>query len=201
MHRRQLKLMLVFLAGCLVGHAVTSWEGPQRSQGPGLGLEVSRICRAAETSTSVVFLVRHAEKGSSPPDDPVLTPEGKARARRLAEIFKYAKVDKLIASEKVRTTETLAPLAAQQKLTSFDRVGDEAAIAESAEGVARLIKGYPPGTVTVVAHHSTTLEPILQKLGVDKAQTQALDTGLYDNLVVVFLSGDKDPRMLKLRYP
>ncbi|MBI4606239.1 MAG: histidine phosphatase family protein [Planctomycetes bacterium] len=157
-------------------------------------------CRAAAKPISVAFIVRHAEKASTPADDPCLTDEGKERARRLAEVFKYAKVDRLIASEKCRTKETLDPLAEQQEITAMDRVGDEGELEKSADGVAAFLKGYPPGTVTVIAHHSTTIRAILEKLGIPKDQAATVSTSAYDNLILVLLPAGQDPQIVKLRY-
>jgi phosphohistidine phosphatase SixA len=226
MKRRCLLALVLFLAGWSLSRlpwdeCFTAWAGGSPSvagdvNGDGslnLGDPVHLLrflfqggpppatCQAAAKPISVAFIVRHAEKAATPADDPGLTPEGTERAKRLAEVFKYGKVDKLIASEKLRTQETLAPLAAQQSLTITDKVGDEGEVQASATGVATLLRGYPPGTVSVVAHHSTTIRAILEELGIPAEQARTVNTGVYDNLVVLLLPDGQTPQMIKLRYP
>jgi phosphohistidine phosphatase SixA len=187
MPRRIALSLSLLLVGWSLGQL--SWQGclPARAADP--------------PPVSVAFIVRHAEKAAAPADDPGLTPAGAARSKRLAEVFKYARIDKLISSDKLRTRETLAPLAAQQGLAIADRVGDEAEVEASATGVAKFLKGYRPGTVSVIAHHSTTIGPILEELGISAAEAGSVNTGLHDNLLVVLLPEGRKPQLLKLRYP
>jgi phosphohistidine phosphatase SixA len=157
-------------------------------------------CDAPPGPVTVAFLVRHAEKAAAPADDPCLTPEGALRAERLAEVFKNARVDRLIASEKCRTRETLAPLAAQQGIATMDLIGDEERVAGSVAGVSQAVRAATPGTVLVVAHHSTTIRPLLKEWGVPAADADSVNTGVHDNLLVVLLPAGGSPQLLKLRY-
>lgn len=157
-------------------------------------------CSAAPIPVSAVFLLRHAEKASTPPDDPCLTAAGTERAKRLAEVFKNAKVDRLIASTLCRTKETLDPLAQALSLPISARIGDEAEVEASATGVVNLVQGFPAGTVSVVAHHSTTIRPILKKLGVAAAEADQVLVSVHDNLLLVLLPAGGTPQLIKLRY-
>ncbi|HZN60734.1 MAG TPA: histidine phosphatase family protein [Planctomycetota bacterium] len=153
-------------------------------------------CSAAAGRVSPVFVVRHAEK-----DGECLSAEGKDRAVRLGDVFKYAKVNHLVASTICRTKETLEPLAAVQKIpaTEIAQVGDlEVA---SAKEVVKLVRTYPAGDVTVVCHHSTTVEAILIELGIDAAEAHTVDTNAYDNLLLVMVpAGSAAPQLVKLAY-
>src|SRR5258705_4761183 len=58
-----------------------------------------------------VILVRHAEKATTPPDDPGLSDPGKRRAKALDAMLASAAVTAVYASEATRTQLTVKPLA------------------------------------------------------------------------------------------
>lgn len=156
-------------------------------------------CSAASPPVSIVFVTRHAERETQADDSP-LSAEGKERAKRLADVFKNAKVQNLISSRKVRTTQTLEPLAAAMgtKPEDFLRIGDLSVA--SAADVVKAIKGFSSGDVTVVCHHSTTVEPILRELGIPDSEARTIDTNAFDNLILVLLPAGGSPQMVKLTY-
>jgi phosphohistidine phosphatase SixA len=106
-----------------------------------------------------VILVRHAEKAPSDTKDPDLSPEGRARALRLATLL--AKIDpaRLVASEYKRTQQTLEPLAERLHLSVQVR---EAA---HAKDLLRELRNAPPGSTTVVATHANVLPMMVRELG------------------------------------
>ncbi|HVR74213.1 MAG TPA: histidine phosphatase family protein [Planctomycetota bacterium] len=156
-------------------------------------------CSAAANPVSIVFVTRHAERQNQSEDSP-LSAEGKERAKRLADVFKNAKVQNLISSKKIRTQQTLEPLAAAMgtKPEDFLKIGDLSAA--SAADVVKAIKGFSSGEVTVVCHHSTTVEPILQALGIPESEARTIDTSAFDNLILVLLPAGGSPQMVKLTY-
>ncbi len=156
---------------------------------------------AAPAPVSTVFIVRHGEKASTPADDPPLTQEGMDRAARLADVFKNVdgKLLRLISSTKLRTKQTVEPLATAKGLT-IEQIGDLSA--QSATDVANRIRTFPAGHVTVVAHHSTTIDLIARELGIPEEETRTIDTGAYDNLIEVLLPSGRGQKaqMIKLSY-
>jgi phosphohistidine phosphatase SixA len=148
----------------------------------------------------MMVLVRHAEREETGAD-PCLLPEGKARADRLAQIFRNARVDALIASAKCRTKETLQPLAAlkasQGTVIPIEEI-ESAQVADTAAAVASRIRVLPAGSLAVVAHHSFTMKQILEALGI--ADTSAVNTNVFDNLVVVVVPASGAARMVPLTY-
>ena len=60
----------------------------------GAGLEAPP--RSPAAPPTVVILVRHAEKGTQPPQDPPLTEEGQARAKALVGVARQAGVTAVI---------------------------------------------------------------------------------------------------------
>ena len=112
---------------------------------------------------AVVILVRHAEKETTPADDPGLTPAGRQRAEELARVVAAwkasgAKVRALFSSEMKRMRETLGPLEAATGL----RV-----IPVKAKDTADLVKRIlaVKGGVVVVAGHSNTVPAAIEALG------------------------------------
>ena len=113
---------------------------------------------------ALVVLVRHAEKATSPKDDPPLTKAGKERARALVEALKDSKVTAIITSDAQRTRDTAQPLAEALGLTpkvvALGRSGPKA----HAEAVAAELRRLAGGVVVVV-DHSDTLPLIIAALG------------------------------------
>lgn len=166
------------------------WYWQEDDSSPG-----QAVCNAAEQPISLVFIVRHAEK-----DDDCLSPQGKERSQRLADVFRRLKVHHLIASTVCRTRETLEPLAAQQKIApgQIAAVGDLGL--DSAEAVARLVRTYRAGDVTVIAHHSTTVEAIAVALGVAKKEAASIDTSGHDAIALVLLPTAGAAQLAQLSY-
>ena len=117
----------------------------------------------ALSAPALVILVRHAEKSTTPVNDPILTRAGQQRAAELSRVVATwkaagASVKKLFATEAKRTQLTLAPLAAATGLTVTQVVA-----ADTAGLVAQILAVN--GGVVVVAGHTNTLPVVIQALG------------------------------------
>src|SRR5690606_6878517 len=111
-------------------------------------------CAAAADETSqVVLLVRHAEKAQEPADDVALTAEGSARAEALAAALVHAQVDAIITTQFRRARETAEPLAKRLGITPMvveagsDTGAHARAVADAVRRAGR--------TVLVVGHTNT----------------------------------------------
>lgn len=91
--RRILTFLMVLLSGAMLAGCISEPE--------------PKTPEAAAVTT--IYLVRHAEKEAG--KDPSLTPDGNARAERLAEILKNENVVKVYSTDTRRTRETAAPVA------------------------------------------------------------------------------------------
>ena len=71
-----------------------------------------------EEEMTTYFFIRHAEKDSSDPKnrDPRLSPEGQARVKRWAEIFRETSFDQIYSTDYHRTRETANAIAATKGL-------------------------------------------------------------------------------------
>jgi broad specificity phosphatase PhoE len=156
--------------------------------------------RPAAASDQIIFLVRHAEKAATPPnqppsktmmaDDPPLNDAGRVRAAKLAAILASADVKHIFTTEFRRTRETAAPLAAKLKLTPV-----MAASKDPDPLVARIrrIKGN-----VLIVGHSNTMPDLLKKLGVKEAVT--IGDNEYDNLFIVVRPVTGAPTLIRLRF-
>ena len=65
---------------------------------------------------TTIILIRHAEKATDGTEDPDLKPEGVARAERIAQMLKDARIDAIYATDFKRTRQTVQPLATAKQL-------------------------------------------------------------------------------------
>lgn len=135
---------------------------------------------AADPQGTTVYLVRHAEKEADG-GDPSLSVAGRARAARLAEILSKEPIGRILTTDRRRTRETAAPLAAARKVEV--EVYDPFNLA----AVASKLKDSQ-GVVLVVGHSNTTGE-LVRLLGGDPG-TPIADSE-YDRLYRVELPSGK----------
>lgn len=113
---------------------------------------------------SLVILVRHAERDTAPPRDPVLTAAGTARAKALHQALAAAGVGSVITTQLQRTQLTAKPLADSLKLTPIV-VAASSPVSAHAEAVAAAVRARPKGEVVLVVGHSNTIPAIIAALG------------------------------------
>lgn len=136
-------------------------------------------------TTHEFYLVRHAEKQTG--DDPLLTPEGEARAATLAQILADKGLTQIHSTNYRRTLETAAPIA--------ERTGLEVALYDPRDlsGFAdelRASKG-----VHLVVGHSNTTPQLAQALGAEPG-SEIDESSEYDRLYVITLdSGEISSRI------
>ena len=146
---------------------------------------------SAQTKTTTIFLVRHAEKGPETPD-PSLTPAGQARAHTLAAALRDAGITTIFVSEFKRTQETATPLAKLAGVTA------EQLSAGKVDSLVARLRALPLGSRALVVTHSNLVPMIVQKLG--GGSTVELTDSDYDRLYVVTLKADGSAEALYLHY-
>lgn len=127
-----------------------------------LGLMLAPVAAPAQTPLRAVIVVRHAEKASTPKENPPLSPAGQERARALLETLRDAGITTIITTDQERTRMTAAPLAEVlhlqgQIVPRTERPEDDAAAIGAAVNQAG-------GTVLVVSHQ-LTIPRIIAALG------------------------------------
>jgi phosphohistidine phosphatase SixA len=119
--------------------------------------------RSAAGPTTVVVLVRHAEK-AAPTGDVALSPAGEARAAALAAALRDAGVQAVLTTQLRRTGQTAEPLAAAMGLTpEIVPIGGDAP--EHAARVAAAVRQRHQGHTVLVVGHSNTVPAIIAALG------------------------------------
>ena len=148
-------------------------------------------------STTTVILVRHAEKATEPADDPALSPEGRRRAERLAEILAsvdvVSGVDVIYATQYRRTQETGRPLATRLELPIVSVDADDVA------GLVKRIQSKDRGKIVLVIGHSNTVPQYIREFGGSK-KIKPIDESEYYHLFIVTIPWQGKTKTLHLRY-
>lgn len=163
--------------------------------------------RAAAQTSTLVFLVRHAEKAAQPAADPLLTPEGDARARALAQTLSNAGITAIITTQYARTQRTASPLAELLHVTpevvpiaAGAASNPQAAadnLARHAQAVADAVRRHA-GQAVLVVGHSNTISLVTAALGGPKLAD--LCDGDYDQLFILELPPSGAPRFVRAHY-
>ena len=141
---------------------------------------------------TTVFIVRHAEKATDPPDNPPLTPAGEVRAATLAKMLANANVTAVYASQFVRAQKTVEPFAAQHGL-SVTVVN-----ADDLDGLVHRILSENAGQTVLVAGHTNTIPQIIQARGGDPIAP--IQDGDYNNMYVVTIPASGKPKVVQLEF-
>lgn len=152
---------------------------------------------AAPSASTVVLIVRHAEKASND-EDPPLTPAGQQRAEALVQVAQNAGVSAVYTTKRRRTRETAQPLAARLglPLTVRDVIpgGGQAQAAEQ----ARALLTEQRGKTVLVVGHSNTLPLFVEALA--GVHVEPIPDREYDRLMVVVVPPSGPARLIQSRY-
>ena len=155
--------------------------------------------RRPQGAPTIVILVRHGEKEKKPADDPPLTPAGRARAERLADIGEQAGVEVVFTSDVRRTRDTAAPLAARRGLTPNVRGFTRATVDAHVQALAKEILDSHRGKTVLVVGHSDTAPRVAGLLSGKTISNLKEDTE-FDALFVVIIPESGAPTLIKAKY-
>lgn len=142
---------------------------------------------------TTAILVRHAEKGPTPADDPPLTAHGLQRAESLARMLANTPITAIYTTPYARTRETAAPLAAAKRLTPV-----EVAVGRTYPyDIVPKVHEQRGGTFVVVGHSDTTRD-VLRAFGFVEAKD--IPDSEYDNLYIATYGPLTEMRVLSLKY-
>ena len=150
----------------------------------------------SQATTTVIF-VRHAEKMTTPEDDPALSPAGERRVaeltRQLVDADVVAGIDAVYSTPYRRTEETVRPVAEALGLTvnSYDPANTE-------EIMERIVKEHK-GKIILVAGHSNTVPVLIGNMGASKHVPEIAENE-YDNIYIVSIPWFGKTKTIRLRY-
>lgn len=149
-------------------------------------------------SSTVVIVVRHAEKATDDPRDPTLSETGQARARALAKALEHASLDAAYSTQYRRTRLTAEPAAKAAGLDVQVRPIDGRNAATYADDLARDLRALPAGSTALVVGHSNTVPDLVQAIS-GQAAAPMPETE-YDRYTVITLDADGQARVSTSRY-
>ncbi len=131
--------------------------------------------------TTTVWIVRHAEKDKSNPQDtnPNLSDEGRIRAGDLATYLNKVKFDVAFATPTKRTHQTLDSLVVPKVIDYKD-----------IKSLVDSIKTNYVGKTIIVAGHSNTVLEMIEAFGGKKPKEELTDDD-YDYIFELSVKGDK----------
>ena len=162
-----------------------------------------RAVAQEEFKPITVFLVRHAERGEEPRQDPPLTQDGVARSQALARLLSSAGIKAIFTSQFNRTKQTGEPLAAKLGLTvtpftlKLSPSNPRQIAEESTAEVTNKILQHGGQSVLVVGH-SNSIPDVIKMLGGDVVPT--IDERKYDDLFVVTVYAKGKAKVAQLKY-
>jgi phosphohistidine phosphatase SixA len=152
---------------------------------------------------TTVFLVRHAEKATSPPEDPPLQEAGSMRSQELAHLLGKAGIKAIYTSQFLRTKQTAEPLAKHLGIASIalpikmSASNPRAVSQESINEIAERIY-QKAGENALIVGHSNTVPEVIRALGGDVVPT--IGETEFDDLFVVTLYAKGRARVTNLKY-
>lgn len=152
------------------------------------------ISCTAFAQTTTIWVVRHAEKATTPANDPDLTPEGRERAAALAKQLKRQKIVAVFTTPYKRTTQTGERTLKQAGLAEIKTYNP----ADLPAFAKQVLQDYAGKNILVVGHSNTVI-PTLQAFGATKP-FDTLDDEDYDQLFKVTIGPDKKAKLNIKRY-
>jgi broad specificity phosphatase PhoE len=190
--RAALTAVVLLALGTGVADGALAARGGRPPHAPAANGPVS----ATEAST-IVLVMRHAERANEPGPDPALSAAGAARAERLAEAARDAQVAAVFTTQFRRTRETAAPLARAAGVAVIERPVTAAEAAGYADALAREIRERHAGRTVAVVGHSNTVPAVVAALTQRPAPALA-DSDYGDVFVVVLPPAGGPARTLRL---
>jgi len=155
------------------------------------------LATTAKAQPQTVILVRHAEKATTPPQDPALSDAGAQRAMDLAAALASTRLSAVIVTQFQRTALTAKPAADANGLTPIVvRAGGPTQV--HVDSVAAAVRRHAPGEAVLVVGHSNTIPAIVAALGGPKLPD--LCDPQYSMLFIMEFPASGPPRLIRARF-
>ena len=149
-------------------------------------------------TTTVVIVIRHAEKASDGTADPALTSDGLGRAARLAGLLGSGTagtgIDAIFVTQFRRSRETAQPLAVQRAIPVVTLPADDVA------GLEQRIESEFSGRRVLVVAHTDTIPEIVRRLGQSAAPAPIAEDEFGTAYLIAIPRWGK-PSVLRLSLP
>lgn len=130
-----------------------------------------------QSCTSTYYIVRHAEKSTTPPNDPLLTEKGLQRAQNLKVMLSDKKIERIYSTKTQRTMDTARPLAqVLHKEIEIYSASEQAGFIEKLKSIK---------SNSLIIGHSNTIRHIINGLAQKEILSKDLEDYEYDNVFVV----------------
>jgi 2,3-bisphosphoglycerate-dependent phosphoglycerate mutase len=166
-------------------------------------IEANAPSTKGDFKVTTVFLVRHAEKATTPPEDPPLTEAGNLRSQQLARLLEQAGIKAIYTSQFLRTKQTAEPLAKSLGITptlvplKMNPSNPREISQQSFKDIIEKIHERA-GDAALVVGHSNTVPEVIKMLGADKAV--AIDEREFNNLFIVTVYAKGKAHVTRLKY-
>ncbi|HJU53491.1 MAG TPA: phosphoglycerate mutase family protein [Pyrinomonadaceae bacterium] len=147
--------------------------------------------------STIVLLVRHAEKASDAEDSP-LTEAGTQRSQALVRVADAAGVSAIYTTQFKRNRDTAQPLSERLKIAVTESpIKDIQNPGDYAKTLAREITEKHAGQTVLVVGHSNTIPLMLEAL---TGQPAPADHAEYSDLFIVTVPPSGPARLIKAQY-
>jgi broad specificity phosphatase PhoE len=142
-------------------------------------------------TSNKIYIVRHAERGIDPLNDPHITAMGKQRAETLKDILKDKNIGYIFSTQTNRTLETATPLSNSNNISI--RVYKNDTLSNFLQMLTHLEKNI------LVVGHSNTILPMLDGLHLPHTIKNIPDSS-YGNMFIVKVKNGKAIRLKETTY-
>jgi len=154
-------------------------------------------CSHRESTATVVFVLRHAEKAVGG-DDPPLTEAGLRRAQALIQVVEYANIRAIYTSQFIRTHETAQPLSDKTGVPVTEVPVNLYQPGDYGQQLAKEILAKHAGECVVVVGHQNTVPGVIQ--GLSGQTVPGLRDLEYGSLFIIVIPSDGAPRLIRAQY-
>ena len=133
-------------------------------------------------SKTKIYLVRHAEKATTPADNPVLTENGNKRAGDLMRKLQNKNVKRIFVTQFRRTQMTGDSMRIQLGIDTVKYLAEE----NGNDLFTKIISHRDAGKTILIIGHSNTIPDYILKLGVANYPTANIPDKEFDNIYLVY---------------
>jgi broad specificity phosphatase PhoE len=159
---------------------------------------VAASCSHGAPASTVVFVVRHAEKAGGGGEDPPLTEAGLRRAQTLVQVVEYANIRAIYTSQFIRNHETAKPLSDKTGVPVTEVPVNLYQPGDYGQVLAKEILAKHAGEGVVVVGHQNTVPGVIQ--GLTGQTVPGLRDAEYGSLFIIVIPADGTPRLIRAQY-